>query len=159
MDIQVSSNFERLLFEALGRDAPTLKRLMSSLQQSGAFTIPPAALAAIRESFAAGRASEAETSGTIANVLRESGYLLDPHTAVGVSVARELSLGDAPVVTLATAHPAKFPAAVQAATGVEPPLPAWLSDLHKRPERFDVLANDQAAVEALIRQRSRVGRS
>ncbi|HEX4298476.1 MAG TPA: threonine synthase, partial [Devosia sp.] len=79
MDIQVSSNFERLLFEALGRDAEAMKRLMNSLQQSGRFTVPPKALAAIRESFAAGRASEAETSATIAQTFRQSGYLLDPH--------------------------------------------------------------------------------
>ena len=159
MDIQVSSNFERLLFESLDRDAPGLKRLMNGLTQSGSFTIPPKGIAAIRETFAAGRASEAETSATIANVEAEAGYLLDPHTAVGVSVAREHELGAAPVVTLGTAHPAKFPAAVKAATGVEPALPAWLSDLYERQERFDVLANDQDAVEAFIRARSRVGRS
>ncbi|RYE07899.1 MAG: threonine synthase [Hyphomicrobiales bacterium] len=159
MDIQISSNFERLLFEALDRDAPALKRLMNGLQQSGSFTVPAKALASIREGFAASRASEAETSATISDVLAQSGYLLDPHTAVGVSVARTLSLGDAPVVTLATAHPAKFPAAVKAATGVEPALPAWLSDLYERQERLDVLANDQGAVEAFIRQRSRAGRS
>ncbi len=159
MDIQVSSNFERLLFEALGRDASALSRLMSSLQQSGSFTVPPKALASIREGFAAGRASEAETAATIAGVLAESKYLLDPHTAVGVAVARQLSLGDAPIITLATAHPAKFPAAVKAAAGIEPALPAWLSDLYERPERLDVLANDQGAVEAFIRQRSRAGRN
>jgi threonine synthase len=159
MDIQVSSNFERLLFEALGRDADALKRLMNSLQQSGHFTVPAKALATIREGFAAGRASEAETSATIATTLKQSGYLLDPHTAVGVTVATKLELGTAPVVTLATAHPAKFPAAVKVATGVEPPLPAWLSDLYTRPERLDVLANDQGAVEAFIRSRSRAGRS
>jgi threonine synthase len=159
MDIQVSSNFERLLFESLDRDAPALKRLMNSLTQSGSFTIPPKAIAAIREGFASGRASESETSATISAVLSESGYLLDPHTAVGVSVAREHELGTAPVVTLATAHPAKFPAAVKTATGVEPALPAWLSDLYERQERFDVLANDQDAVEAFIRARSRAGRS
>ena len=159
MDIQVSSNFERLLFEALGRDAPALKRLMNGLQQSGSFTVPAYALATIRESFAAGRTGEAETAATIATVLRESAYLLDPHTAVGVAVSRELMLGGAPVVTLATAHPAKFPAAVKAATSVEPPLPLWLADLYDRPERYDVLANDQAAVEAYIRARSRAGRS
>jgi threonine synthase len=159
MDIQVSSNFERLLFEALDRDALGLKRLMDSLQQSGTFTVPPKALAAIRETFAAGRASEAETSDTIAGVLAQSGYLLDPHTAVGIHVARTHELGAAPVVTLATAHPAKFPAAVKAASGVEPGLPAWLGDLYERPERFDVLANDQGDVEAYIRARSRAGRS
>ena len=159
MDIQVSSNFERLLFEALGRDAATLRQLMNGLGQSGSFTVPAPALATIRESFAAGRASESETAATIADVLAEAGYLLDPHTAVGVAVARGLALGPAPVVTLATAHPAKFPAAVKAATGVEPPLPAWLSDLYQRPERFDVLANDQDAVAAYVRERSRAGRS
>ncbi len=159
MDIQVSSNFERLLFESLGRDGGAVKQLMNGLAQSGSFTIPPAAIAMIRESFAAGRASESETSGTIADVLAEARYLLDPHTAVGVAVARSLELGPAPVVTLATAHPAKFPAAVKAATGVEPPLPAWLSDLYQRPERLDVLANDQDAVAAYVRERSRAGRS
>jgi threonine synthase len=158
MDIQVSSNFERLLFEALGRDAAGLRRLMDGLGQSGGFSLPAPAIAAIRESFAAGRASESETSATMAAVLAESGYLLDPHTAVGVSVARGLELGAAPVVILATAHPAKFPAAVKAATGVEPALPAWLSDLNERQERFDVLANDQDAVEEYVRARSRAGR-
>ncbi|HWA19097.1 MAG TPA: threonine synthase [Devosia sp.] len=156
MDIQVSSNFERLLFEALGRDASALRRLMDSLAQSGAFTIPPKALATIRESFAAGRASESETSATIARIHENDGYLLDPHSAVGVSVADQLELGADPVIVLATAHPAKFPAAVKAATGVEPSLPVWLADLNNRPERFDVLANDQAAVESYIRTRSRV---
>ncbi|HEX4297949.1 MAG TPA: threonine synthase, partial [Devosia sp.] len=125
--------------------------------QSGRFTVPPKALAAIRESFAAGRASEAETSATIAQTFRQSGYLLDPHTAVGVAVAAGLELGTAPVVLLATAQPAKFPDAVTAATGVEPPLPAWLSDLYERPERYDVLANDQGVIEAYIRARSRAG--
>lgn len=159
MDIQVSSNFERLLFEALGRDAPALRRLMSGLKQSQSFTVPAAALATIRETFAAGRASEAQTSETIARVYRDAGYLLDPHTAVGISVATGLELGDAPVVCLATAHPAKFPTAVKAATGIEPPLPAWLSDLLERPERYDILANDLDAVETYIRTRARVGRS
>jgi threonine synthase len=159
MDIQVSSNFERLVFEALGRDAPGLRRLMNGLQQSGQFTLPAPALAAIRESFAAGRATEDETAAAIARTLKQSGYLLDPHTAVGIAVGDGLELGTAPVITLATAHPAKFPTAVKAATGVEPALPAWLSDLYERPERYDILANDQGAVEAYIRARSRAGRT
>src|SRR5690606_14504655 len=137
MDIQVSSNFERLLFEALGRDAAALSRLMRSLGQSGSFTVPPAALASIREEFAAGRASDSETAATMADVQQRAGYLLDPHTAVGVAVGRSLELGAAPIVLLGTAHPAKFPAAVRAAAGIEPPLPAWLSDLHDRPERYE----------------------
>jgi threonine synthase len=89
------------------------------------------------------------------STLEKSGYLLDPHTAVGVSVAVPHTGIDSPVVTLGTAHPAKFPAAVKAATGIEAGLPLWLADLHQRPERFDVLANDQAAVETYVLERTR----
>jgi threonine synthase len=150
MDIQVSSNFERLLFEAVGRDASVVKSLMDSLRQSGSFTVPAAALAGIRERFTAGRTDEAETEATIRTTLERSGYLLDPHTAVGVHVAQPLLGGEAPVVTLATAHPAKFPAAVRAASGIEPALPSWLSDLYERQERLTVLDNSQEQVEAFI---------
>ena len=155
MDIQVSSNFERLLFEALGRDAEGLEQLMSGLAQSGSFTIPEPALAAIRNKFRAGRAGEDATLATIRATQERAGYLLDPHTAVGVSVAAPLVGGREPVVTLATAHPAKFPAAVKAATGIEPQLPIWLADLGQRTERFDVLGNDQSGVEAYILARTR----
>ena len=159
MDIQVSSNFERLMFEALNRDSYALTRLMNSQQQSGAFTMPAGALAAIRESFAAGRATETETAATITKIAKTAGYTLDPHTAVGVTVASKLELGQDPVVILATAHPAKFPSAVREATGVEPPLPVWLADLRERPERYDVLAADLGAIEAYVRALSRAGRS
>jgi threonine synthase len=156
MDIQVSSNFERLLFEALDRDGATLQRLMDGLGQSGGFTVPDPALAAMRAVFTAGRASESETSATIRSTWQKTGYLLDPHTAVAVAVASPLVGGVTPVVTLATAHPAKFPAAVASATGIEPALPVWLADLHERPERFTVLANDRDAVETFIAARTRV---
>jgi threonine synthase len=156
MDIQVSSNFERLLFESIGRDGAAVRGLMNGLQQSGSFAMPPAGLAAIRERFAAGRASEAQTSSTIAAVHQGAGYLLDPHTAVGVHVATPLVGGPSPVITLATAHPAKFPAAVQAASGIEPGLPLWLADLYERQERLTVLDNDQAEVERFILERTRV---
>ncbi len=156
MDIQVSSNFERLLFEALGRDAETLNRLMQGLSQSGAFTIPPSALEAIRRDFSAVTTDEAQTSATIADTLRESGYLLDPHTAVAASAVRRFTTGGVPMVTLSTAHPAKFPAAVKAASGIEPGLPAWLSDLYQREERLTVLDNDQSQVEQFISARTRV---
>jgi threonine synthase len=159
MDIQVSSNFERLLFEALGRDGGAVKSLMQGLKQSGAFTIPHEALKVIRQDFNAHTADEQSVSAEIARTYTESGYLLDPHTAVAVNVARRFATGNIPMVCLATAHPAKFPAAVKAATGIEPPLPAWLSDLFTRPERYDVLANDLGAVETYIRARSRAGRS
>jgi threonine synthase len=156
MDIQVSSNFERLLFEALDRDAADLQRLMNSLGQSGSFTVPPVALAAICNAFGAGRTGEDETAAMIAETYRRSGYLLDPHTAVAVAVAQPLVGAETPVITLATAHPAKFPAAVKAATGIEPALPLWLADLYQRPERLSVLANDQGGVEAYIKARTRV---
>ncbi|QDZ09409.1 threonine synthase [Devosia ginsengisoli] len=154
MDIQISSNFERLLFESAGRDAGAVIRMMDGLKQSGGFALPDNALAAIRRDFAAGTTGEAETRATIAGTLKASGYLLDPHTAVGVHVAQAY-LGATPMVTLATAHPAKFPAAVKDAAGVEPALPAWLADLHSREERLSVLANDQNAVEDFIAARTR----
>ncbi len=156
MDIQVSSNFERLLYEATGRDAAAVTTMMAGLRQSGGFSIPQGALDAIRSQFTAGRTSEAETSATIREVYARSGYLLDPHTAVAVHVARRLVGGDAPVITLSTAHPAKFPGPVLAAAGIEPALPAWLSDLYQREERFTVLDDDQGAVEQFISARTRV---
>jgi threonine synthase len=156
MDIQVSSNFERLLFEASGRDAEAVRRMMDSLRQSGGFELPEATLNEIRRAFVAGRADEDTTSRTMAEVMTRSGYLLDPHTAVGVAIGRSLRGGREPVVTLATAHPAKFPDAVKAATGIEPALPLWLADLYERPERFTVLDNDQGEVERFIAARARV---
>ncbi len=155
MDIQVSSNFERLLFEAHGRDGAAVKRLMDGLSQSRAFALEAVALDAIRAGFSAGRSDEAETAATIARVDREAGYLLDPHTAVGVAVAeRQISAG-VPMVTLGTAHPAKFPDAVEAATGRRPPLPAHVGDLMTRPERQSVLDNSLEAVEAFVLDRAR----
>ena len=156
MDIQVSSNFERLLFESIGRDASILQGLMDGLGQSGSFTVPAAGLAAMRKLFKANRASEADTAATIRRVKAEADYLLDPHSAVGVHVASPLTGGDTPVVTLSTAHPAKFPAAVKDAVGIEPGLPPWLADLYQREERLTVLDNDQGEVERFISARTRV---
>ncbi|MBB3769703.1 threonine synthase [Angulomicrobium tetraedrale] len=151
MDIQVSSNFERLLFEALERDAGALRGLMAALAQSGAFSPPNSALEAIRADFEAGRTDEAQTADTIARVRRETGYLLDPHTAVAVSVAERLPQDPhVPQVVLATAHPAKFPDAVERACGERPALPPHLADLLERPERTPTLPNDIAAIEAYI---------
>ncbi len=155
MDIQVSSNFERLLFEASDRDPAAVRQMMSSLKQSGRFELPAGTLTEIRSGFDAGTAGEPDVRSTIATTRAKAHYLLDPHTAVGVSVAQKLTSGPAPMITLATAHPAKFPAAVEAATGIAPALPERLADLHERPERFDVLANDQRLVEDYIRARSR----
>jgi threonine synthase len=155
MDIQISSNFERLLFESAGRDADAVSRMMAALKQSRGFELPGKSIAAIRAEFAAGTSDEATTNKTIAETWAKSSYLLDPHTAVGVAVARSLVRGPEPMITLATAHPAKFPAAVKAATGIEPGLPSWLEDLYQRPERVEVLANDQRVVENFIGARSR----
>src|SRR5437588_4259026 len=136
MDIQVSSNFERLLFEAGRRDAAIVRRLMAQLKQSGRFVLPDAMLAAIREEFDAGRADESETAAAIRAAWREAGDLVDPHTAVALSVAdRDTPDSKIPNIVLSTAHAAKFPDAVQAACGVRPPLPAWLDGLMTKPEQ------------------------
>lgn len=152
MDIQVSSNFERALFDAYGRDGNAVAQLMDELKASGGFAVSQGALQALRELFASGRCSEAETEATIARTLRETGELLCPHSAVGVHVA-EAHVGTAPMVTLATAHPAKFPDAVEAATGIRPPLPPRMADLFERPERVTRLPDDLAAIQSLIRER------
>jgi threonine synthase len=157
MDIQVSSNFERLLFDAVGRDPGVIRALMANLDQSGAFDIPPSALGKIRGKFAASAASEDDTQGEIARAWRECEYLLDPHTAVAVHVARKNLAQDphTPMVALGTAHPAKFPDAVRQATGVSAPLPAHLADLFERKERFDIVTNDASAVLSFVRARAR----
>ncbi|MBX8784963.1 threonine synthase [Ochrobactrum sp. GRS2] len=158
MDIQISSNFERLLFESYDRDAAAIRGLMRSLGQSGEFTIADAPLKTIREQFAAGRSTVAETAATIDSVLKQDGYLLDPHSAIGVKVAREHADTASPMVVLATAHPAKFPDAVKDACGVSPALPALLSDLMERKEHFTRLQNDLKVVEDHIRSHSRAAK-
>jgi threonine synthase len=159
MDIQVSSNFERLLFEAHGRDAEAVRALMASLAQSRRFSLSVGALSEIRGLFTADRADEEETAATIRTLLKETGYCIDPHTAVGVAVAEKETRDPAvPMVVLSTAHPAKFPDAVEAACGQRPALPDWLADLAKRPERLTRLPADQAAVEKFISAASRAAR-
>src|SRR5215471_17984392 len=156
MDIQVSSNFERLLFEACKRDAATVRRLMASLKQSGRFVLPDAMLAAIREEFDAGRADETETAAAIRAAWREAGDLVDPHTAVALAVAdRDTSDSQIPNIVLSTAHAAKFPDAVEAACGVRPQLPAWLDGLMSKPEQIRIAKNDQATVEKFVLSVSR----
>jgi threonine synthase len=157
MDIQVSSNFERLLFEAYGRDAVAVRRVMASLAQSRAFTLDAGPLQCIREEFSAEAVVEEAVVDEIGTTCREAGYLLDPHTAVGVAAARRLlkQRPETPVVALATAHPSKFPEAVERATGLRPKLPPHLADLLDRKERFTVLPNDVGAVETFIRAKAR----
>ncbi|MDH5453567.1 MAG: threonine synthase, partial [Paracoccaceae bacterium] len=133
MDIQISSNFERALFEAYGRDGGAVAQLMEEMKANGGFGVSQGALEGLRATFDTGRVSEEETSGMIAAELEASGELLCPHSAVAVKVARD-HLGATPMITLATAHPAKFPDAVAAASGRRPPLPPRMADLFERPE-------------------------
>ena len=158
MDIQISSNFERLLFEAYGREAYSVRAAMAGLKQSGAFEIGPEALKAIRREFRAARATEKQVAATIRETLAETGYLLDPHTATGVFVAKKHARTTSPMVTLATAHPAKFPASVKSACGIDPALPSWLADLMNREERFDILPAEIKAVEKFIGDHARAGK-
>ncbi|NQV81047.1 MAG: threonine synthase [Alphaproteobacteria bacterium] len=155
MDIQVSSNFERLLFDLMGRDGAAVTALMSDLKTSGRFSVSENVLSQARVLFSTGTVGEDETLAVIAQEWRETGVLVDPHTAVGIGAGRRHRQDGVPLVHLATAHPAKFPEAVERATGVRPALPARLADLTTRAERFDVLANDLGAVEAYVGDRAR----
>ncbi len=151
MDIQVSSNFERALFDAYDRDGDAVSALMADLK-SGAFHIRQGALQGLRDTFASGRASEDETRATITRVFAQTGEVLCPHSAVAVHVA-EQHLGHTPMITLATAHPAKFPDAVQAAMGQRPALPPHMAAMATAPERLTRVPNDLAGLQALIRER------
>jgi threonine synthase len=159
MDIQVSSNFERLLFDAYGRDAKSIRALMGSLAQSRRFAVSAHALQEMRALFTADRADEQEAAAEIRTWMREADYCVDPHTAVALAVAEKETRDPAvPMVVLSTAHPAKFPEAVKAACGIAPALPDWLADLPKREERVTVLPADQAAVEKFVVSASRAAR-
>jgi threonine synthase len=154
MDIQVASNFERILFEALGRDSDAVRRLYAAFAQSGSFEIPEAALTTLRETFSAASVDDAATLQEMADAWAFDGDLICPHTAVG-RASRGAGEAAAPIVYLATAHPAKFPDAVERATGVRPQLPSGYADLFDRPERFDPQPADVEAVKGYIRERSR----
>ena len=151
MDIQVSSNFERALFDAYGRDGAAVTQLMDELKQGG-FDVSQGALQALQETYLSGRVSEEETKAAIAHWLTASGELLCPHSAIGVKVAEDLREPATPMITLATAHPAKFPDAVEEASGVHPPLPPRMADLYDRSERVTRIANDLNALETHIKE-------
>ncbi|MDE1901450.1 MAG: threonine synthase [Alphaproteobacteria bacterium] len=155
MDIQVSSNFERLLFDLCGRDAAHLRGLMDNLKTRGAFAVTAAQMEKARALFAAGCAGDAQTLATIADVYKAYDYLLDPHTAVGVKVARDLaSQLPQPVICLATAHPAKFPETVARATGQTPSMPPRLAGIMDKPERTALMpANKDVIVDYIKRNK------
>jgi threonine synthase len=156
MDIQVSSNFERLLFDLTDRDGAATAELMRRLRDEGGFRLSNSALARLREDFDSGMASEEDTAAVIAAMAEVTGQVLDPHTAVGVKAASD-ARGETsvPMVVLGTAHAAKFPDAVQAACGIRPDLPPRLADLYDRSERITRVSNDLGAVERVILERSR----
>jgi threonine synthase len=151
MDIQVSSNFERLLFEFLRRDAAATAKIMAGARATGRMAIPDAAWRAVRREFAGFRLDDAGTLQEIARARREAAYLTDPHTAIGLAAARECAPVGLPVIVAATAHPAKFPDAIEQAVGFRPALPPHLADLYDRPEKFTRAPNDLEAIEALVR--------
>lgn len=153
MDIQVSSNFERLLFDMLGKDGAAVRAWIDDFRASGAVSVDDARLAAAREKFSASRLDDDGTRRVIREMYDATGELLDPHSAIGVDAARQCR-GDesVPMVSLATAHPAKFPDAVKAATGIHPELPDRMGDLFDREESFGTLPNDVGAVQDFVRR-------
>ena len=160
MDIQISSNFERVLFEACGRDAARVHAQMAALAQGHGFDVTQAQLAALRGAFAAARVDESETIAEIRRLHRETGYIADPHTAVGIAAARKIA-GDRaiPLIHLATAHPAKFPDAVATAIGALPGVPPIIDQQRTRPERTTRLPSDRTAIVDFIRAHARAGRT
>ena len=157
MDIQVSSNFERLLFEVTGRDAARVRALMGALAQAGRFDMNDKELQLMRALFGAERIDESETLDIMRRFHEAHGFQIDPHSAVGMGAAEKAVLPDGvPMVTLATAHPAKFPKAVTAAYDVEPDTPQRVLDMLQEEERLTPVANDLAAVENAIREKARL---
>ncbi|PIB24174.1 threonine synthase [Amylibacter kogurei] len=153
MDIQVSSNFERLVFDLYDREGLAVAQLFDALKTDGNFALSQGALGKLRDEFDSGRCSENETSATIKSMAARTGEILCPHSAVGVKVANEHRDGATPMITLATAHPAKFPAAVKDACGIHPELPPRMADLFDREERFTRVDGTLDAVTKLIKDR------
>jgi len=151
MDIGVSSNFERLLFAFLGRDAKLTAQTMQNFRASGKMAVPEPVWRAVRREFAGFTLSDADTLAEIARTWREAGYLADPHTAIGLAAARAFAPIGLPVVSAATAHPAKFPDAIERAVGFRPALPAALADLYERSEKLVHAPNNLAHIEGLVR--------
>ncbi|MBN9593491.1 MAG: threonine synthase [Alphaproteobacteria bacterium] len=153
MDIQVASNFERALFEASGRDADWLRGAMADFARTRRLVLPDPVRQSLAARYAASRSDDAETLATIARIYRDCGRLIDPHTAVAMTAAEAYRGGDAPVVVLSTAHPAKFPDAVRRATGQVPPLPPRLKGLYDGVERVQTLPNNLEQVRTFIASR------
>jgi threonine synthase len=151
MDIQVSSNFERLLFEFLGRDAAATAAIMAESRKTGRMAVPDAAWRAVKRDFAGFTLQDSETLAEIARTYRETRYVADPHTAIGLAAARACAPVGLPVIVAATAHPAKFPDAIEAALGFRPALPPHLADLYDRKEHFLRAPNSLETIQGLVR--------
>lgn len=151
MDIQVSSNFERLLFELLGRDAEACARIMTTFRTSGHMDVPPEAWNTARELFSGLALDDAGTETEIRTLHQRSNYLADPHSAIGIAAGRRFREPGVPMVAMATAHPAKFPDAMVAATGIHPALPVHLEDLFSREERYRTVPATPDAVKDAVR--------
>jgi len=151
MDIGVSSNFERLLFEFLGRDPARTAETMAVFRATGKMPVPEPAWRAIRQQFTGFTLSDDATLAEIARTYREAGYLADPHTAIGLAAARECAPIGLPTIVAATAHPAKFPDAMEKAVGFRPALPPALADLYDRVETYTRASNNLGEIETLVR--------
>ncbi|MFT8516562.1 MAG: threonine synthase [Acetobacter persici] len=151
MDIQVSSNFERLLFELLGRDAEACARIMTNFRTSGHMDVPAEAWETARTLFSGLALDDAATEAEIKGLHDRSGYLADPHSAIGIAAGRRFREAGVPMVAMATAHPAKFPDAMVAATGIRPALPVHLADLYSREERYRTVPATADAVKDAVR--------
>lgn len=165
MDIQISSNFERYLFDLVGRKGTHVSEIMEIFSKKGLYTLGAEWMETARQDFSAYRCDDRQTLETISSLYTQSGVLIDPHTAVGIHAAREHRKRQSdreryePLVCLACAHPAKFPDAVERATGIRPPLPPPLEDLYERREFFSVLPNDYAKIKEFVMSHGRMGRS
>ena len=155
MDIQVSSNFERLLFELMQRDGPATAAVMARFRAEGRMPVPDAGWRRATALFTGFTLDDAGTLAEIRRLHAECGYLADPHTAIGIAAARAVADPAIPMIAMATAHPAKFPDAMEQATGLRPPLPPRLADLYDRPETYTSCPADLAAIEAQVRAHTR----
>lgn len=155
MDIQVASNFERYLYYLFGGDSARVRDAFASLARNGRIDVSRAELATVQAEFASRSVNQEETIATISSFHAQTGYILDPHTAVGVQAARELVTDGTPTVCLATAHPAKFAEAVVRAIGQEPPRPAALQGIEALPTRCELLDADRETIKELIRKKAR----
>ena len=157
MDIMIPSNLERLIFDIFGRDSTATADFMQQVRQAGTATVPADRFSSLGDVWTSRRTDDPATLEVIGKTYRDTGRLIDPHTAVGLAAAQELRAEGEPTVVLATAHPAKFPDAVKQATGITPDLPDSMADLHERTERYAVLDNDLTAVRRHIEQHARLG--